>query len=231
MRAITKVPIIDQVVETIKDSISNGEFTIDQKLPAELTLCKTLSVSRSTIREAFRVLQTLGYVELRPGRGAFIRNTDPLDFESVRRWFRENAPRLEDFTEVRKTLEPLAVRMAIERCTEDEVVALEKTHIEFVKAVNAHDIPMIIKLDEEFHRRIFSMAKNSLLINLNTFIAADFKKYRLMSFSMKQNCLRAIDPHEKILNSIKKRDPERGKAEMVRHMDNVFTDIEAIANE
>jgi DNA-binding GntR family transcriptional regulator len=45
---------------------------------------------------------------------------------------------------------------------------------------------------------------------------------------MKQNCFRAIDPHEKILDSIKKRDSDRGRAEMVRHMDNVFTDIEVI---
>ncbi|PKL11739.1 MAG: FadR family transcriptional regulator, partial [Spirochaetae bacterium HGW-Spirochaetae-8] len=70
MIPVQKVPITDQVVDKIKTSIIEGTFEESRKLPSEQSLCESLNVSRSTLREAFRVLQTKGFVELKPGRGA-----------------------------------------------------------------------------------------------------------------------------------------------------------------
>lgn len=231
MKAVTKVSIIDQVVSTIKESILNGEFTLGQKLPSELSLCKTLSVSRSTIREACRVLQTLGYVELKPGRGAFICDTDPHDVDVIRYWFSESASQLEDFTDVRKVLEQLAVRMAIEHCTDNDIQALERVNTAFIKAVNEHNISEVAKLDEAYHEQIFLMSRNLLLIKLNRLISIEFKKFRIMTFSLKRNCLNAVDPHAKVLDAIKRRNIPDGITEMSKHMDNVMIDIKKTARE
>jgi len=66
---IEKISITDQVVKRIEELIRSGEFAVGDKLPTEMELREQLGVGRSTIREAFRVLQAIGLIELRPGRG------------------------------------------------------------------------------------------------------------------------------------------------------------------
>jgi len=79
MKALQKRSKIEQVVDSIKSSIAGGDFKVGAKLPSEDSISNTLRVSRSTVREAFKVLQEKGYLELRPGRGAFAMNTRSKD--------------------------------------------------------------------------------------------------------------------------------------------------------
>jgi len=231
MQAVNKVSIIDQVVDTIKSSITSGEISVGARLPSELSLCDTLSVSRSTIREAFKVLQTMGYVELRRGKGAYVRDNDPHDFNTIRSWFKSIAPKLEDFTEVRGALETLAIRMAIQRCQDDEVKKLEETNFAFIQAVEEHNVSELARLDEQFHSQIVAMTKNSLLVSLNDIVAAEFKKYRVMSFSVKANAESAMVPHLKILEAIKKRDAIEGVKQVTNHLRLVVVDMKAVIGE
>jgi GntR family transcriptional repressor for pyruvate dehydrogenase complex len=228
MQAVKKMPVIDQVVENIRESITGGELSVGSKLPSELSLCGTLSVSRSTIREALRVLQTLGYVELKPGRGAFVRDTDPHDKETVRRWFKESAPKLEDLTEVRGALEFLAVRKAVENCTRAGIKELFAIQASFVRAVDDFNVSGMSQYDEAFHKQIFSMSNNALLINLYNIVAVELQKYRLMSFSLKENGLNAIKPHQKIAEAIRNRDAADAVSQMEKHLKLMISDMEKI---
>jgi GntR family transcriptional repressor for pyruvate dehydrogenase complex len=230
MKAVKKMPVIDQVVENIRESITGGELSVGAKLPSELSLCSTLAVSRSTIREALRVLQTLGYVELKPGRGAFVRDTDPHDKETVRRWFKESAPKLEDLTEVRGSLELLAVKKAVENCTRAGIKELFTIHASFIRAVEDFNVADMSHYDEAFHKQIFSMSNNALLINLYNIVAVELKKYRLMSFSLKENGISAIKPHQKIAEAIRNRDTADAVSQMGKHLKLVITDMEKIIN-
>jgi GntR family transcriptional repressor for pyruvate dehydrogenase complex len=228
MKAVKKMPVIDQVVENIRESITGGELSVGTKLPSELSLCGALSVSRSTIREALRVLQTLGYVELKPGRGAFVRDTDPHDKETVRRWFKESAPKLEDLTEVRGALELLAVRKAVENCTKAGIKELFAIHASFIRAVDDFNVADIGKYDEAFHKQIFLMSNNTLLINLHNIVAVELQKYRVMSFSLKENGISAIKPHQKIAEAIRNRDAADAVSQMGKHLKLVISDMEKI---
>jgi GntR family transcriptional repressor for pyruvate dehydrogenase complex len=226
LKAIEKRSRTDEVVDSIKNSIIKNEFKMGAKLPSEDALCETLGVSRSTIREAFRVLQTMGYVELKPGRGAFVQDTNPRDIASIYRWFKKSAPKLEDFTEVRGVLETLAIKMAIERSNDAEIAALKKINTAFHKAVKAGNTLEVSELDESFHEQIFSMTKNSLLINVNKLVAVEFRKYRLMSFSLAKNCQSAVTPHDKIMDAICRRDETDGIKQMENHLKQVIIDME-----
>ena len=226
MKAVEKRSRTEQVVDSIRDSIIKGEFQIGAKLPSEDSLCNTLGVSRSTIREAFRVLQTMGYVELKPGRGAFAMNTNPRDLASIYRWFKVNTPKLEDFTEVRLVLEPLAIEMAIERANNREIQELKNINAVYHKAVRAGNTLEVSDLDESFHEQIFRMTKNSLLINLNKLITVEFRKYRLMSFTLAKNRQSAVVPHNKILDAICRRDKAAGIKQMKNHLKQVIIDME-----
>ena len=72
MEPIKRVPIVQQVEEKIRQLIESGQYGPGEKLPAEMDLCQRLGVGRGTIREAFRLLQARGYVEIKPGRGALV---------------------------------------------------------------------------------------------------------------------------------------------------------------
>ena len=72
LNSLKRVSIVQQVEQVIADRIMDGTYAVDTKLPAEMTLSKQLGVGRGTVREAFRLLEAKGLVEIRPGRGALV---------------------------------------------------------------------------------------------------------------------------------------------------------------
>ena len=74
MQEIVRISLTDTVADMLKKSIESGEFAPGDKLPPETKLCEDLKVSRTCIREAIRVLQAMGYVEIKHGKGAFVLN-------------------------------------------------------------------------------------------------------------------------------------------------------------
>ncbi|MBP1578163.1 MAG: FadR family transcriptional regulator, partial [Oscillospiraceae bacterium] len=75
MKSIQRVPVVQQVADNLRDYILSGKVEAGAKLPSEKELCAQMSVGRGTVREAFRILQTTGLVEIKPGRGAFVART------------------------------------------------------------------------------------------------------------------------------------------------------------
>ena len=115
LNSLKRVSIVQQVEQVIADRIVDGTYAVDTKLPAEMTLSKQLGVGRGTVREAFRLLEAKGLVEIRPGRGAFVASDKEAGTEQTVQWFRANEMELLDCVQVRNALEPLAARLMAER--------------------------------------------------------------------------------------------------------------------
>jgi GntR family transcriptional repressor for pyruvate dehydrogenase complex len=230
MKTIQRVSVITQIAESIRDSIVNGQFHIGDKLPSEAKLCEVLTVSRSSLREALRQLQAEGYVELRAGRGAFVRDNQRHDYDTVRRWFIAATPNLEDFTEVREAVEPLAVRMAIKRGTEHEFRILEKIHEDFIAANKERNVSALANLDEKFHTQIVTMAHNSLLSRINDLLNSELKEYRVRSISVKKTSDNTVREHRRILMCIKKRDTKAASSAMLFHLDMSLNDMRKVVD-
>ena len=135
---------------------------------------------------------------------------------------------MEDFIEVREVLEVLAVKMAIIRCSDQEISVLEEVHNAYIKAVDQNNVTDTTRFDEEFHNQIFLMTKNILLINLNRLVTEEFRKYRVMSFSMHENQYSAVDLHKRVLDAIKRRDGSGGIKQMQHHIQVILSDMEKI---
>ena len=82
MESVKRMPIVQQVVDKLKEYLFSGEIAVGDKLPVEKELCEQLGVGRGTVREAFRILEATGYVELRPGKGAFAARTSEIELGS-----------------------------------------------------------------------------------------------------------------------------------------------------
>lgn len=225
MREIQRISITDAVVDSIKEMIETEEYKVGEKLPAEAKLCEMLGVSRTSVREAVRVLQALGYVESRPGKGAFVsanykKETSP--------WYDVENPQFTDFMEVRMAMETLAVRLAVERANEKDIKKLEEVHKSFLEANVKKDMIRLIMLDELYHTTIFAITRNQLLININAQLLEAFRVYRSESFMNEGVYRNAIEPHTQILECFQKRDAGQAVEEMRKHLDITTRDMKRI---
>lgn len=232
MKEITRVSVTTQIVESIKESIENNQFPIGEKLPSEMKLCELMNVSRSSVREAVRELQAQGFLELKPGKGAFVRSKRPYNnYDTIREWFISSAPNLEDYTEVRMAIEPYAVALACKRATETERSMLKEIHINFIEGNKTHDPAQLATLDEQFHTQILIMSHNSLIITISELLMKALKKYRLLSITAQNNSDNTIEEHERILSAILEQDTAKAQQAMQFHLNRVEQRIVSLAGD
>ena len=147
MKTVERVSVVQQVVTNIQQYIQEEEIAVGSKLPTEMELCDKMGVGRGTIREAMRILQAKGIVEIRPGRGAFLANAEEPKREELSTWFTQNEVELKDVTEVRMAIEPLAVRLAIRRATPEDIQELKHIQEKAVKAAWNEDAKTMAACD------------------------------------------------------------------------------------
>lgn len=227
MREIQRMSITDSVVDTLKEMIESGEFKIGDKLPTEMNLCNQLKVSRTCVREAFRVLQAIGYVEIRPGKGAFVANYQKSATDTSQ-WYNAEGVQFYDFMEVRMAIETLSVRLAVNRCTEKQIAELREIHQSFVDANEKRDMIKLIMLDELFHSKIIAFTNNPLLININKQLLERFRVYRGDSFTNNSVYSNAVEPHARILFCFETHNPNCAVEEMRKHLNITTRDMEMI---
>lgn len=101
----------DQVVDSLRDAIVNGQFVPGQLL-SEGELCETLGTSRASLRQALRILEAEGLIDVRKGRGVFVTKLD--------------APTAKEIYLVRATLEGLLARLFVEAATEEDIARVQE---------------------------------------------------------------------------------------------------------
>lgn len=225
MEPIKRVPIVQQVEEKIRQLIESGQYGPGEKLPAEMDLCQRLGVGRGTIREAFRLLQARGYVEIKPGRGAFVAERLPGEDGGAVEWLVKNEMELREGIEIRRALEPMAARRMAEQGSDQAIDALKELHGRFMEALRAQDTVRIAQLDESFHSAIVEGSGNHLLIAINQQINQGMKTFRSKTFQVPQNVRNAVAPHTRIMEAIQARNGDMAENAMRAHLDKVQEDL------
>lgn len=230
MDSIQRVSITDKVIQNLKELITSGKLAVGDKMPTEQSICSMLNVSRSTVREALRVLQAMGFIEIKPGKGAFVARTSENVDSDIIQWFAKNEIRYMDFIEVRMAIEPLTVKLAIQRATDKEILELEKIHSEFEKAIEEKDVLKLLMIDEAFHSHIAACTKNKLLIDISNKILRAFTEYRSRSFAYAEIYANALEPHRKILQAVKERNIVNATSAMIEHINITLEDMTRVAH-
>ena len=224
--AIKKVSAVQLVEKKIREYIMSDSIKIGDKLPTERVLCEKLNVGRGTVREAFRILQTKGLLELQPGRGAFVSNKVEFDNNDLARWFRENEIKIKDCIDVRMAVEPWAVKLAIQKCTERDIKKLRAIQDRSVQAVERNDTAEIAQCDEIFHTFIIELSQNKFFIALNKKLNYSLLNFRSKTFKIPRNVQNFIPAHEAIIRAFEKNDPELGQKNLLNHLNYVEEDLE-----
>jgi GntR family transcriptional regulator, galactonate operon transcriptional repressor len=194
-----------EVVHTIGLQIVSGELQPGDPLPPEDELTSNLSVSRTVLREAVRVLAAKGLVEARPKTGTRVRpraEWNVLD-PDVLSWRAEtsNDRRLyEETTEVRLAIEPLAARLAATRATDDEVAAIAEAFAAMESGVD--DQAAYLAADLRFHGSILASCHNELLEHLGGVLRAVLRATFALTTTPRRSRRRALPLHCAILDGI-----------------------------
>jgi GntR family transcriptional repressor for pyruvate dehydrogenase complex len=127
-KPVKKTRIYEEIVNKIKAMVEKGELTAGDRLPSERDLSAAFRVSRPSVREALKTLESHGYLEIRQGEGTFI-SRDPIEsfiepFAAIILTEKEYQIQI---LEMRQQIEPQIAWLAAERATTDEMSRMEKT--------------------------------------------------------------------------------------------------------
>jgi GntR family transcriptional repressor for pyruvate dehydrogenase complex len=225
VKPIERVPVVGQVVDNLQRIIQQRDLKPGDKMPTEKELVELFGVGRSTVREALRMLQATGEVEFLQGRGAFVAEKTEDPQVSAKDWFNVLGLKVADFMEMRIAVEPVSVRIAIQRATDKEVGRLMKAHNLFIKSIESGDPLQLAAYDDAFHMEIARATHNELFINTQVAIQECFFEARVRSFSIHERITGAIAPHQNILNAFYTKDAEAGYQAMLEHMTQAFKEI------
>lgn len=227
MGPIKKTRLSDQVVEAIETMIADGESGPGDKFLSENELVKTLQVSRSSIREAVRILEVRGVVAVHHGKGIFIAEPPEEESDPFTGWLKDNRTSIFDHFEVRLIIEPKAAWHAAAKADEDSVKDMVKAHEMFVRNAGRGDIAALVKADRDFHRLIAKSTKNRTLYYLMRTMAISLSEGWITSLHIPGRVEKTVREHGDILEAIRGGDSERAEKEMVRHLTNALGDIRA----
>ncbi|MCX7026034.1 MAG: FCD domain-containing protein [Spirochaetes bacterium] len=225
MEHIRKNSTVDMASDQIVEYLQSDAIQLGDKLPSEKAMCDIMHISRTTIREAYRKLQSLGYLDIVNGKGAFVKSKDHDIIQESINSLRSNKALINDYLEVRKALDPLAAKLASVYRTREGIAILQKLHSEFLEAYAADDSKAMAKIDASIHLAIVTMTKNDLLIALTKVINFYFENLREKSFLNKHDATNAIGPHERIIAAISRGDSNTASQESLKHMDAAIKDL------
>jgi GntR family transcriptional repressor for pyruvate dehydrogenase complex len=235
LRRIVPVRVSDHAVEQLMLLIETGKLQPGDRLPVERDIAGQLGVSRPTVREALRVLEATGLVEIRRGRGIYVLRRDSASGglqENWRKWVVAHRSELVEVWQVRAALEAEAAAMAAQRATEGEIAVLRSIHKEMADAITAADLTAIILADYRFHSHIARLSGNHVLQQLvESALSPSDDRNRPRVFSLPGRQHRSWNEHGEIVAAIEARDPAEAAAAMRRHVRGVIRDVEALTDQ
>ncbi|WP_346428939.1 FCD domain-containing protein [Streptomyces sp. WAC 01529] len=217
LRSAARTNLVDLVIAQMESLISDGEWKVGEKIPAEPLLVEQLAVGRNTVREAVRALVHTGMLEPRQGDGTYVRANSDFGAAVQRRLRRAGV--LEAY-EVRACLERDAARHAAERRTEEDLVTLRAALAERGKAWESGNVAAFIDADMAFHRTVADAAHNSILAELYGHLS-DVLRETLQSVvgaPVPDSVRHQFDAHEAIVDAIEGRDPRAAEAAVLAHL-------------
>lgn len=216
--------IYEEIVLQVNRLIAEGKLKPGDRLMAERELADRFQVSRASVREAIRTLEMLGIIDIRPGEGTFIRETETDEIIRPLAMFLavERCSALDMF-EVRRVFETATASLAAERATQEELDQIQFTLENMKERLNLQDPEKGEEFDAAFHYAVAEAAHNTLLTRLFKTVSGDFAKAnsaarRQLYLDNAKNPQRIIDQHSEILAAIRARSPEAASKAMLAHL-------------
>lgn len=208
----------EEIVEQFKEMITSGVLKPGDRLPSERELAETMQVARSVVREAFRALEAIGVIDIRPGGGTFVKAADPRSIiNDLSLMLFTGKESLRELVEVRKLLEIESAAMAAMRRTDEEIKIIK----EIVDKMKGHQGPVEegSLLDHKYHMAVCRATHNELLIQIMLSISTTV--FRLIEIAREhtRHYHEFVRDHETILEAIIAQDSNTARETMRKHLE------------
>jgi len=218
-RSVSTTRSYEQVVEQLLERIHGGEFAPNQRLPTERELGELFGVSRGVIREAIKVLNSMGVVESRQGSGTYVSdNLAPSVSRALVLSAKPEESSLLSLMELRQSIEVLAARLAAERRTDDEVDLMKAAAQATLAAADEDNVHDFEDADVRFHRLVVEAARNPFLVTVHAAVRDIQRDVSSRVVMMAGSIPTVADQHMRIATAIAEHDSVTAAAVMEEHL-------------
>ena len=216
LEVIRRQKVYEAVAEQIQQRIIS-RLTPGDKLPSERELAETLKVSRGSIRDAVRSLELLGLVEPRQGAGTIIRVTEVDSMKPFADALKQKQEMVVELLEFREMLEPPVAARAAKNVRDLEQVLLLNRILDRQEEKLKAGEPAIAE-DSEFHYSVALISGNSVVVKVMDLVMDLLRHTRQRALQVPGRAEKSLAGHHRIVDAIRKRDPEAAQAAMHRHI-------------
>jgi DNA-binding GntR family transcriptional regulator len=200
-------------LEGLRRAIVAGELRPGARIGQD-EFAGQLGVSIAPVREALRILEQEGQVTYLPRRGYFVTALEIAD--------------LEEIYGLRAVLEDRAARHALASLDEHELERIMLAARDFVNAVDAGDVTAELEANRRFHLAILDSPDHLHTMRVIRQLWDSTEAYRALYYNLEDERRSAVEAHDRILEALRKRDPERLVSELAAHRDRALTVLRQI---
>jgi GntR family transcriptional regulator, transcriptional repressor for pyruvate dehydrogenase complex len=231
LHRVKKVRISETVVDQILDLIEDGSLKIGDQLPGERDLVNQLQVGRASVREALRILEAQGVIEVLPGKGTFVVGETAFEGDDgIIQWFKYHVNEEFDFLEVRDALDRKAASLAAERASDADLAAMSGILDDSQACLKSGDLDKMVSLDKLFHCSIAEASGNDMLSHLLTSVHEAMVNPRRSLIRVKGRAAISLREHQSIFDAIKRRDPDAAERAVTAHNNSVREAIKLLTD-
>ncbi|MDR1931974.1 MAG: FadR family transcriptional regulator [Spirochaetales bacterium] len=213
--------LVEAISDYLMDAIIRGELRPGSKLPPDRKLGSLFGAGRSAIREALKVLSTLGIITILPSHGTFIASESAGFLHLPLSWtFLTGESNLWHLIDVRNVLETESARLAAEKADDKALNKLGQIYNKMIQAFREANFKDFLDLDIDFHLAIAACSQNPIISDL---LATSRKilSYISQSGMLTMEHLRNIyAEHSNIYTAISAHDAPMAKEMMETHLAN-----------
>ena len=218
-------------VDQLGAGIVTGHYPVGSSLPPELMLCEELGVSRTVIREAVKSLIAKGLLVTGPKVGTRVLAEDQWNWfdPDVVAWQSSaglSREFLRDLQELRRLVEPAAVRLAAERATPQDIAAIEAAYAGMKKSIDEGGD--YVSSDLRFHQGLLRACHNRMLAHMGKALGALLRTSFEISTTRPDGPASSLPLHRAVLDAVIERAPQKAERAILLLIDGANDDIEVV---
>ena len=218
-------------VDHIGEAIVAGRYGVGASIPPEPVLCLELGVSRTVVREAVKSLIAKGLMTTGPKVGTRVLSEEHWNWfdPDVIIWQSKaglTPEFLRDLQDLRRVVEPAALRLSAERATPKDIAEIEDAYAGMKRAVEGGGD--YVTYDLRFHQGLLRACGNRMLVQMSKALGALLRTSFEISTRRKDGPRNSLPLHREVLDAVIAHDPERAEKAIRVLIDGAHTDIEEV---
>jgi len=217
LQEVKKEKIFQEIVRQIHHLIKSGSLKAGDKLPPERDLARVFKVSRASVREAIRYLESSGLVRARVGDGTYV-ETDTVEniIEPLASIISGEKENLSEIFAIRKMVEPHLAFLAAAKASDTQIAELAEI-LQSQKGMVENGIKFT-EIDYTFHLKIAVLSGSKVYLKLYTTLARMINQTREEFLQEGDRPHRSIEGHQFILHAFSSREPAKARLAMLTHL-------------